>query len=349
MIINCKEKYFIITRENFYFGLLTGCIVCFLCILYIYTNQSELFIVITAFGSFIIALLYSNIFFYTIQEKIKYSFWLCLLASITTGLGSFLQNNILNFSIVVVILMIFLSFSTLNIGSGLFTVILLASNLFIIGTGFPAKNELYAFYNSISFFLGSGIIYSLLIIFAFLNRKKIKFKEIYKFPDFQPFKFSIIIYAIQLIISVLLTYYIYKYLNIPEGYWMPMTSLLVLRKNHDESIKRMKQRLMGTILGSLFSIPIYFINNKYILSVFLIPILLFVVLSASKHYGAYVLFLTIMIFIILNIASGKGINILYYRNLETFFSILFVTIIIFVTKYIRYIIKCKKSYSLSNL
>ncbi len=341
MIYKWKEKYFHISRYNFYFGLLTGVVVCLFCMFHVYTKQSELYLVIAAFASFVIALLCSNVFHFTIQKKIKYSFWLCLLATMTTGLGSYLQSDILYVSIGIIILMILLALSTLG-GTGFFTVLLLSSSLFIIGTGFSANNAMSAFYNALSFFLGSGLIFSLLIGSAFLKQKSLHLKETFKLPHFQPMTFSVIIYAFQLIVAVLLTYYISQYLKFPDGYWLPMTALLVLKMDHFDSFQRMKHRFLGTVLGSLVSIPISFITDKYILSLFMIPILLFVVLGASKHYGSFTLFLTAMISIIMNIASDKGIYILFYRNLDTFFAVLCVAFILLLTKFIKFIVMAKK-------
>ncbi len=348
MLYKWKEKYFHISRYNFYFGLLTGIVVCLFCMFHVYTKQTELYLVIAAFAAFVIALLCSNVFHFTIQKKIKYSFWLCLLASITTGLGSYLQFNIFFVTIGIVVLMILLALSTLG-GTGFFTVLLLSSSLFIIGTGFSADNIMSAFYNALSFFLGSGIIFSLLIGSAFLKRKKLHLKETFKLPHFQPLTSSVIIYAFQLISAVLITYYISQYLNFPDGYWLPMTALLVLKIDQFDSFQRIKHRFLGTVLGSLVSIPISFISDKYVLSLFMIPILLFVVLGASKHYGSFTLFLTAMISIIMNIASNKGIFILFYRNLDTCFAVLCVAIILLLTKFIRFLIMARKSKRVKKL
>ena len=196
-----------------------------------------------------------------------------------------------------------------------------------------------AFYNALSFFLGSGIIFSLLIGSAFLKRKKLHLKETFKLPHFQPMTSSVIIYAFQLISAVLITYYISQYLNFPDGYWLPMTALLVLKIDQFDSFQRIKHRFLGTVLGSLVSIPISFITDKYILSLFMIPILLFVVLGASKHYGSF----------IMNIASNKGIFILFYRNLDTCFAVLCVAIILLLTKFIRFLIMARKSKRVKKL
>ena len=341
MISRWKEKYFHISRSNFYFGLATGIVACLLCMSHIYTNQTGLHFVVSALGVFMIALLCSNVFHFSIQKKVKYSFWLVFSASIKTGLGSYFHANFLSVFFMVVILMIGLAFSTLG-GIGFFTVAMLTSNLFIIGTGFPANTVLESFHYSLSFFVGAGLILSILVATILLKQQKLDVKNMFRLPQFEPYTNSVFIYAFQLMSAVLLAFSIEFYLQTPDGYWLPMTALLILKKDHYDSLKRMKHRFLGTVIGTVVAIPLSFITDKYILSMLMIPLFLGVVLGAAKHYGSFVLFLTAMVSIMMNIASNKGIITLFYRNIDTAFGVLCVGMVLMMTQMFYYLDKRRK-------
>jgi Fusaric acid resistance protein-like len=228
--------------------------------------------------------------------------------------------------------MIVLAFSTLG-SMGFFVTTLLVANLFIIGNGFPTENTTIAIFNGLSFFVGGSSIYLILVFAAFFKHQKLNFYEIFKLSHFRPFLFSVILYAFQMIATILITYYISYYYKIPDGYWLPMTALLILKIDNIDSLKRMKHRFFRTIFGSLIAIPLCFVHDKYLLSLLMIPILLYIVLSSAKHYGSYVFFLTAMISILINMTSSEGVTAVFYRNLSTFLAVTFVGIILILTKF----------------
>jgi uncharacterized membrane protein YccC len=56
-------------------------------------------------------------------------------------------------------------------------------------------------------------------------------------------------HALRLTVAVGIATVIYRILNLPRGYWMPMTALLVLKPDFHDTFARGAARIAGTILG----------------------------------------------------------------------------------------------------
>jgi hypothetical protein len=68
--------------------------------------------------------------------------------------------------------------------------------------------------------------------------------------DEASFRGSTAAYVARLALALLLTTTIYKYLKVRNGYWMPMTALLVLKPEWANTLSRGIARLLGTMVGA---------------------------------------------------------------------------------------------------
>ena len=58
-------------------------------------------------------------------------------------------------------------------------------------------------------------------------------------------------YSLRVAITLAVTTEIYRRLNFPSGYWIPMTALLVLKPGLTDTVSRAIARLIGTLIGAI--------------------------------------------------------------------------------------------------
>lgn len=104
----------------------------------------------------------------------------------------------------------------------------------------------------------------------------------------------------------------------PHGYWIVLTTLVILKHDYTTTKGRFAQRLLGTIVGGLLAmIPAAYIHNLALLDGLL---LVFGVLAFShlpRNYGLYVMFLTPFVVLISTIAAPADARVAIERITET--------------------------------
>jgi len=60
---------------------------------------------------------------------------------------------------------------------------------------------------------------------------------------------SVTFYAVRLSVTLVLCTAIYRHFHVPNGYWSPMTGLLVLKPDWSNTLSRSVARLTGTLIG----------------------------------------------------------------------------------------------------
>ncbi|MCC2644671.1 MAG: hypothetical protein K0R94_449 [Burkholderiales bacterium] len=140
-------------------------------------------------------------------------------------------------------------------------------------------------------------------------------------------------FALKLSVAVCAANAIAGYLKLPQQYCAPMTALLILRSDHESSLKRAQHRLFGTLIGSILAgVLIILIHDKLILSILMLPVMFLIVVSMARHYGAYVFFLTAMITILFNLIEFNGIMVIIERILFTLLGISTVVTVVYLSK-----------------
>jgi hypothetical protein len=126
-------------------------------------------------------------------------------------------------------------------------------------------------------------------------------------------------YSLLLAITLGVTTEIYRQLQFPSGYWIPMTALLVLKPGVTDTVNRAVARLLGTLAGAiLVSFCIAHLNpSPVVLASFT---LLFAWLSygtLNVNYALFSAFITGYIVFLLSLADVPGPVIAQRRALCT--------------------------------
>jgi hypothetical protein len=126
-------------------------------------------------------------------------------------------------------------------------------------------------------------------------------------------------YSLLLAITLGVTTEIYRQLQFPSGYWIPMTALLVLKPGVTDTVNRAAARVLGTLAGAiLVSFCIAHLNpSPVVLASFT---LLFAWLSygaVNVNYALFSVFITGYIVFLLSLADVPGPVIAQRRALCT--------------------------------
>ncbi|MED7788732.1 FUSC family protein [Francisella sp. 19X1-34] len=258
-----------------------------------------------------------------------------MLISLATAIGSFYSTDLIVSSIILLIFSFIIGYtakSDLVFATGT----LFVADMYVIGTGF-SSNLLDSIVIGVLTFFGAMLF---ILIFVFLT-KKMKVSDIsnniqrsIKFiPDIES-----TLYAISLSLGLIIGNFISIYFNIEIGYWIPMTVLLIFKPDIIRSSNAIKHRLIGTLIGSFFAIPLaIYLFDPYIIWLILIIATFFTICCFIKHYGSYVFFLTIFVAMLLKLAHMSGYDISVSRLVYTIVGILIVAIIIIASRYLKLI------------
>lgn len=319
------RKFFMFNASTIYMGLVAGVLGCTFFLLFVCFKLQELNFIIAQLGVFVVSIVGASSISSTISRQLKFTLSASVFSGFMIGLGSALGGNYPISVLIIAILLLFVGFAN-NADNLINTFILFVANLFVIGTGLVA-NKHTAFSYGLYFIMG-GIVFSIISCSGeyILNRYVLKNRQrkaTVVSPHYKMFVFSKknLHFTVQYVIAVVIAYSISFYFNLAQGFWLPMTTLLILKIDRDFSMARVNHRLYGTILGSILSVCIlYFINNLIILSILILPIMFFIVISIVKHYGTYVFFLTSMITITYHLIHKNGLVVLEHRVLITIFA-----------------------------
>jgi hypothetical protein len=130
---------------------------------------------------------------------------------------------------------------------------------------------------------------------------------------------SAVPYALRLAITLGVSTEIYRHFGFANGYWIPMTALLVLRPGLSDTVNRAVARTVGTLAGAVlasFALA-HLAPSPPTLAVLT---LLFAWLSYSLNnvnYGLFTLCLTAYIVNLLALASLPGNVVAYHRAIST--------------------------------
>jgi uncharacterized membrane protein YccC len=135
--------------------------------------------------------------------------------------------------------------------------------------------------------------------------------------------------------SLILFTYIYSlfansehFLQLQQAYWVPLTSMLVIKLDNSFTWMRLQERFKGTLLGGVFSVMIVsLIHDKLLLALLLFPLTFLMITALAKHYATYAGFLTAMIVISFEIISPHGLLVTEERILNTAIGVVIVAIV----------------------
>jgi hypothetical protein len=126
-------------------------------------------------------------------------------------------------------------------------------------------------------------------------------------------------YAIRLSITLGVSTEIYRHFGFANGYWIPMTALLVLRPGLSDTASRAIARTMGTLAGAILA-SFFLAHLAPALPMLALFTLFFAWLSYSLNnvnYGLFTLCLTAYIVCLLALNSLPGKDVAYHRAVST--------------------------------
>jgi uncharacterized membrane protein YccC len=133
-------------------------------------------------------------------------------------------------------------------------------------------------------------------------------------------------HALRLGVSLSVGVILYSITNLPMGYWITLTTMLVLKPNLGATFQRFFQRVGGTILGAVVAAAILMAilhwrgsanASKPVLDIIIIITVFFGVALIGFNYGYSVVFLSIFILLITDTSNSTGWQFAEVRVLNT--------------------------------
>jgi uncharacterized membrane protein YgaE (UPF0421/DUF939 family) len=126
-------------------------------------------------------------------------------------------------------------------------------------------------------------------------------------------------YALRLAITLGVSTEIYRHFGFANGYWIPMTALLVLRPGLSDTANRAIARTAGTLAGAMMaSYSLAHLEPSRPVLAFLILFFAWLAYSLNAvNYGLFTLCLTAYIVCLLALASLPGNVVAYHRAIST--------------------------------
>jgi uncharacterized membrane protein YccC len=126
-------------------------------------------------------------------------------------------------------------------------------------------------------------------------------------------------FGIRLAIVLALSAEIWRLSNVPSGYWIPMTALLVLKPAFNETVKRTLARIGGTLAGAVITsyLVAHLQPTPVMLAVLVVIFAFLAYATLNVNYALFTLFLTAYIVFLLSLANLPGMLIAHRRALAT--------------------------------
>lgn len=125
-------------------------------------------------------------------------------------------------------------------------------------------------------------------------------------------------YALRTGIAAGIAMWAYRYFHIDHGYWIPFTMMIVIQTYISATIKKARDRIIGTILGGIaggivLHLPLSLTVKEILLFLSSIPMILFV----RKRYSVSVFFITLNLVLLFNISDTIDNQLIVTRALAT--------------------------------
>ncbi len=130
---------------------------------------------------------------------------------------------------------------------------------------------------------------------------------------------SAVPYALRLAITLAVSTEIYCHFGFANGYWIPMTALLVLRPGLTDTVSRAIARTVGTLAGAMLaSFALAHLSPALPTLAFLTLLFAWLAYSLNNvNYGLFSLCLTAYIVCLLALNSLPGNEVAYHRAIST--------------------------------
>jgi uncharacterized membrane protein YccC len=133
------------------------------------------------------------------------------------------------------------------------------------------------------------------------------------------FDSAIFRHALRMALAVVVATSIYRFAQLPRGYWMPMTTLLVLKPEFRETFVTGSARIVGTLIGGGFATLLMLVMGRHH-AVVVAMLIVFVWLGYALFRASYTLFticFTAYVVLLLTLSGVAGALAAEYRILTT--------------------------------
>ncbi len=126
-------------------------------------------------------------------------------------------------------------------------------------------------------------------------------------------------HAVRCTICLVLAELVTRLIGLPQGYWVAMTTAIVLKPDFGLTFNYVTLRMLGTLLGlGLATALIHLVSGHIAMQIALIGISYFLFrLLVSVHYGIAVVFMTVIIVTMLSLSGYPPGEVMVDRGLNT--------------------------------
>lgn len=265
-------------------------------------------------------------------QRLRYGLICALCSGLAFGLGSWTGSSLILSSLAILLLLPLVGLANGRHGliAGLFFYIF---DGYILGTGVHATAKMALIY-AVCYFIGGVIIVFGGMIRVWVRQEMLNLNENIPFIQNQNWFLldrKNLLFSCGLLVSVLICNYIAVYYHLDHGYWLPMTAFLLIKNDHQLTIQRSFQRIIGTLLGGGLAFGFcWLIQDKLILALIIAPMLYLSIIAISRHYGSFTLFLTVSISLLIGLQNTQSILEVKYRVLYTLIAVVIVMICLYV-------------------
>lgn len=323
------RRYLHFSQETIRIGLKAGILVSFFGLLQLAVQPAHLIFIAAMFGVYVTSLLETACLSLPILQRLRAGVMIGIFAGPAFALGSICDGHYFYTLGMIIIFMSIVGVSNPN-NTVTSSVILFIATLFVIGNGLPAPSIEVSLSYGLYFALGSFSMFAL-EYFTLLpgllkkgNRLWVKRTN----PIFDVNSDSIA-YTALYVLTVAAAYSVSYYFKLSQGFWVPMTVLLMMKSSHQFSWSRVKHRFLGSLLGFFVALPIgLYFSNPLVLVLLLFPLYFLMVVGLAKSYGSYAFFLTIMVTDFYKLINFDGLSISVHRLADTLLGLFFVAAIL---------------------
>jgi uncharacterized membrane protein YccC len=102
-----------------------------------------------------------------------------------------------------------------------------------------------------------------------------------------------------------LSVFVYKWFEIPHGYWLGLTLVVVMQPDYGSTRQRAAERVLGTVLGSVLASGLLFLHPPHAALLTAAAIVaFFFALFLKRRYDVAVVFLTVMVVLLTEIGGS---------------------------------------------
>jgi len=323
------DQYVAKTFDAVSLGVRAGLVCMFLALYNIYYNH-DFPISLALIGTLVVGINESVVIKY--NNKVRLGFTFIML--ISTSWAIFYSSYISEYSVISIasiIISMFLIAFTSRQEPPYSILFFLIGDFVVIGNGLPSHSALESFELMKAYFYGGAALFITSCVHDLIFQLKNTTIELSKpkFNNIININQDNVKFGVVLSVAVLVSFYVAKYFKLPQGYWLPMTTLIVLKSEYIALRNFVKKRLIGTIVGGLISFPlVYFVQSPTIYALLLFPVALLTMIGIIKNYTTYVTFLTLLVTILLNFHHHVGALIIRERIFDTLIGIGVVIVVI---------------------